>query len=175
MIRSINGKTPHIAPSAFVSEAAYVVGDVEIGEGASVWPGAVIRGDLGKITIGRNAVIEDNCVVHSGAPHLPPIADVTIGEGAVLGHAAVANGRRIGNHVMVGMHATVLHDAEIGDYSIIAAGCVVKERMKVPDHSFVAGVPAEIKRRIEDDTLFWFEESPRINHDLAMQYKEQGL
>ena len=79
MIRSFNGKTPRIAESAFISEAAYVIGDVEIGENSSVWPGAVIRGDMGKITIGDNTAIEDNCVIHSGSPKIPWIEDVTIG------------------------------------------------------------------------------------------------
>ena len=131
MIKSLNGKTPKIHESAFVSEAAYVIGDVEIGENSSVWPGAVIRGDLGKITIGKNSVIEDNCVIHSGTPSFPPNLDVTIGENAVIGHGAVSNAWKIGNNVLIGMNATVLHNVEIGDYSIIAAGCVVKEKMKI--------------------------------------------
>jgi carbonic anhydrase/acetyltransferase-like protein (isoleucine patch superfamily) len=73
MIREFNGKSPKIASSAFVSEAAYIVGDVEIGENSNIWPGAVIRADFGKITIGKNTSIEDNCVVHGGT-------DVIIGD-----------------------------------------------------------------------------------------------
>ena len=88
MIRPLGDKKPEIADSAFVSEAAYVVGDVEIGENSSVWPGAVIRGDLGKIKIGKNVAIEDNCVIHSGSPATPPTLDVTIGDNVQIGHGA---------------------------------------------------------------------------------------
>ncbi|MFC2071258.1 gamma carbonic anhydrase family protein [Chloroflexota bacterium] len=175
MIRSFNGKTPKIAESAFVSEAAYVIGDVEIGENSSVWPGAVIRGDFGKIKIGKNTTIEDNCVVHSGSPSLPPISDVTIGENVVIGHGAITNGRRIGNNVILGINSSILHDAEIGDYSIIAAGCIVKEKMKIPEKSFVIGVPAEIKGEISTKQLWWSQNSPQIYHELAQQYKREGL
>jgi len=175
MIRSFNGKTPKIAESAFVSEAAYVIGDVEIGENSSVWPGAVIRGDMGKITIGKNVVIEDNCVIHSGSPVLPPISNVTIGDYVIFGHGAISNGSKIGNRVVVSIGATILHDAEIGDSSIIAAGCVVKEKAVIPEKSFVVGVPGKVKRQVEDYQSYWMEESPRIYHEWAQMYKEQGL
>jgi len=82
VIRSINGKTPKVADSAFISEAAYVIGDVEIGENSSVWPGAVIRADLYKITIGRSTHIEDCSVIHSGT------SIIEIGDNVIVGHAA---------------------------------------------------------------------------------------
>jgi carbonic anhydrase/acetyltransferase-like protein (isoleucine patch superfamily) len=175
MIRSLNGKTPKIADSAFISEAAYVIGDVEIGENSSVWPGAVIRGDIGKIKIGRNSVVEDNCVIHSGSPNLPPTAEATIGDNVIIGHGAVSNGRRIGNNVVIGMNATILHDVEIGDNSIIAAGCVVKEKMKIPANSFVTGVPGEIRRRVTAEQLWWSQNSPSIYQELAQRCKREGL
>ena len=106
MIRSFNGKTPKIHETAFVSEAAYIIGDVELGENSSVWPGAVIRADLGKITIGKNSVIEDNCVIHSGSPSFPPNIDVTIGENVIIGHGAVSNAHKIGNNVVIGRFQT---------------------------------------------------------------------
>jgi len=175
MIRSFNGKTPKIAESAFISEAAYVIGDVKIGENSSVWPGAVIRGDIGKIKIGRNSVVEDNCVIHSGSPNLPPTAEATIGDNVIIGHGAVSNGRKIGNNVMIGMNATVLHDVEIGDNSIIAAGCVVKEKMKIPDNSFVTGVPGQIKGKVTAEQLWWTQNSPSIYQELAQRYNSEGL
>jgi carbonic anhydrase/acetyltransferase-like protein (isoleucine patch superfamily) len=175
MIKSFNGKTPRIHASAFVSEAAYIIGDVEIGENSSVWPGAVIRGDLGKITIGQNSVIEDNCILHSGRPAFPPNIDVTIGDNVIMGHGAVSNACKIGNNVVIGMNSTLLHDVEIGDYAIIAAGCVVKEKMKIPEKSFVVGVPAAIKGKISTEQLWWSQNSPKIYRDLAEQYKREGL
>ncbi|MEE8418777.1 MAG: gamma carbonic anhydrase family protein [Dehalococcoidales bacterium] len=175
MIRSFNGKTPSISDSAFISEAAYIVGDVEIGENSSVWPGAVIRGDLGKITIGKNVVVEDNCVIHSGSPSLPPTSNITIGDNVIIGHGAVMQGKKIGNNALISIMSTILHDAEIGDYSIIAAGCVIKEKMIIPERSFVVGVPAEIKGQISEDQYWWSQNSSRIYAELAKQYKEQGL
>jgi carbonic anhydrase/acetyltransferase-like protein (isoleucine patch superfamily) len=175
MIRSFNGKTPKIVDSAFISEAAYVIGDVEIGDNSSVWPGAVIRADIGQIKIGKNTVVEDNCVIHSGSPTLPPVADVTIGDNVIIGHGAVSNGHRIGNNVIIGMNATILHDVEIGDNSIIAAGCVVTEKMKIPDNSFVTGVPGKIKRKVTSEQLWWSQNSPPIYRELAQRYKREGL
>jgi carbonic anhydrase/acetyltransferase-like protein (isoleucine patch superfamily) len=175
MIRSFEGKIPKIAASAFVSEAAYVIGDVEIGENSCIMPGAVIRGDLGKIIIGRNVAIEDNCVIHSGAPTIPPEADVIIGDNVIFGHGAVSNCRKIGNNVLIGMNATILHDVEIGDYCIIAAGCMVKEKARIPDKSMVTGVPGVIKSQIGPQHMYWFTQSPLVYQNLAERYKRQSL
>ena len=175
MIRSFEGKTPQIADTAFVSEAAYVVGDVIIGEHSCVWPGAVLRGDLGRITIGENTIVEDNCVIHSGSPTFPPDQDVEIGDNVLFGHGAVSNGRRIGSNVLIGMNATILHDVEIGDYTVIAAGTLIKEKSVIPEQSMVAGVPGQIKRSIGPQHAYWFTFSPKIYRDLAERYKKEGL
>ena len=174
MIKSFRGKTPRIAQSAFVSEAAYVVGDVEIGENSSVWPGAVIRGDFAKIKIGKNVAIEDNCVIHSGSPSAPTVG-VTIGGNVHIGHGAVINCRRIGNNVLIGMNATILHDAEIGDFCVIGAGCLVSEGMQIPDKSFVVGIPAQIKGEVSPQQLWWIKQAPQHHDELAKQYKQEGL
>src|SRR5439155_5938312 len=94
-VRSLGDKVPRIAESAWISEAAYVVGDVEIGEGSSVWPGAVIRGDFAPIRIGVNSHIEDNCVVHTGELLL-------IGDNVTAGHGVVIHCRRVGSNVLLG-------------------------------------------------------------------------
>ena len=171
MVRSLSGKTPRIADTAFVSEASYVIGDVEIGEESNVWPGAVIRG---KITIGSNTAIEDNCVIHSGTPSAA-LGDVDIGDRVIIGHGAVLNCRKIGDHVLVGMNATILHDAEIGSHCVIGAGCMVPQGMKVPDYSFVVGVPGKIKGRPTEQQLWWTREGYKEYADLVRQYKAQGL
>jgi len=176
MIKSFNGKTPKIAESAFISEAAYIVGDVEIGDNSNVWPGAVIRGDFGNIRIGNNTTIEDTCVIHSGTPSTPDaILDVTIGDNVQVGHGAVINCRRIGNNVLIGMNATILHDAEIGDFCIIGAGCLVSEGMQIPDKSFVVGIPGKIKGEVSPQQLWWVEQAPQNYAELVEQYKEEGL
>lgn len=174
MIRRVNGKTPRIARSAFISEAAYVVGDVVIGEESNVWPGAVIRGDFGKITIGHNTTVEDNCVIHSGSPS-SSIGDVYIGDMVLIGHGAILNCSRIGNSVLIGMGSTILHEAEVGNRCIIGAGCLVKQGMKIPDLSFVVGVPGEIKGEPSRDQLWWIEEGYKEYIELMKQYKAQGL
>ncbi len=176
MIRSFNSKTPQIADSAFISEAAYGVGDVVIGENCSVWPGAVIRGDVGRIRIGNNTIVEDTCVIHSGSPSTPGcIADVTIGDNVEIGHGAVINCCCIDSNVLVGMNAIILHDAEIGDSSVIGAGCVVRQGMKIPAKSFVAGVPGKIRGEASPRQLWWVQEGLPIYNQLAKQYKEEGL
>jgi carbonic anhydrase/acetyltransferase-like protein (isoleucine patch superfamily) len=172
MIRSFNGKTPRIAGSAFVSEAACVIGDVEIGEHASVWPGAVIRADTGPIIIGDYSIVEDNCVIHSG---VPPAVDVVIGEKVNVGHGAVIHCARIGHNVLIGINAVLLHRAEIGNYCLIGAACLVGEDMKVPDYSFVVGVPGKIRGKVPDKLMPWLTDMIEEYADWAEMYKEQGL
>ncbi len=172
MIRSFNGKTPKIAASAFISEAAYVVGDVEIGEHSSVWPGAVIRGDTGRIVIGSYSVVEDNCIIHSG---VPPETDIVIGDTVNIGHGAVIHCSRIGNNVLVGIKAVVLHRAEIGNFCLIGAACLVSEGMKIPDNSFVVGVPGRIKGAVSEKQLPWLREMTKEYADLGRRFKEEGL
>lgn len=138
MIRSFNGKTPKIHPTVFVSEACYIVGDVEIGENSSVWPGAVIRGDYGRITIGKNSVIQDTCVIHTDD-------SLDIGDNVLVTHGAVIHGHRVGNNVLVGVNSVILEQAEIGSYCFIGAGAVVRGGANIPDESLVIGVPGQVR------------------------------
>ena len=139
MIRTVNGKTPDIHPKAFVSEFAYVAGDVEIGEGSSVWPGTVIRGDSGKIVIGRNTCIQDNSVVHGDS-------DVLIGDDVVVGHRVLCHGRVVGDRVLLGYGCIVIDGVTIGSDCIIASGAMVVDRMEIKSGSIAAGLPARIRR-----------------------------
>ena len=168
MIRDFNGNSPQIAPTAFVSEAAYIVGDVEIGENSSIWPGAVLRADFGKIIIGKNTCIEDNSVVHGAA-------DVTIGDNTIIGHGAIVHCSKIGNNVLVGNNATILDGAEIGDFCIIGAGSVVAPETKIAEISVVTGIPARIKGQLSQKQLTQLRLGPDIYAKLAQKYKHQGL
>lgn len=168
MIREFNGKKPRIAKSAYVNETAYIIGDVEIGESCSVWPGAVIRGDFAPIRIGKNTHVEDNCIVHTGTP-------LTIGDEVQIGHGAVIHCSKIGNRVLIGNNATILDDAEIGDCCIIGANCLVSEGMKIPSRSFVVGVPAEVKGEISTEQLTRVEKGITDYLELTKEYKQQGL
>ena len=168
MIKTFDGKNPRIAQSAFVSEWAYVVGDVEIGENSSVWPGAVIRADFGPIRIGKNTHIEDNCVLHDGTL-------MEIGDNVIIGHSAMVHAHKIGNNVLIGSNATILQNAEIGDFCVIGAQALVTPGMKIPSRSFVIGVPAEIKEELSEKLSFWVGGGSEVYGQLARRYKEQGL
>ena len=168
MIRSLNGKTPRIHESCFISEAAYIVGDVEIGEHSNVWPGAVIRADFARIKIGKYVDIEDNCMLHAGT-------DMEIGDNVIAGHGAVVHSSKVGNHVLIGMNATTLHNSEIGDHCIVAAGSVVTEGMKVPPGSFVVGVPAKVKGRVTEEQKGWMKGHRDFYPQMAEKYRAEGL
>lgn len=172
MIRTFRGKTPQIASSAFVDDAAVIIGDVEIGEGSSVWPGAVIRGDLGKIRIGKETIVEDNCVIHSGSPG-SRIGDVDIGDRVIIGHGAVLNCKSVGSYVLIGMNATVIHDAEIGNYCIIGAATLVGDGKVIPDDSLVLGVPGQIKGHPSEKQRWWIEHAYDDYEDLIRAAKEE--
>ncbi len=168
MIRSLNGKTPRIAESAFVSEAAYVIGDVEIGENSGIWPGAVVRGDFASIKIGCNTMVEDNSVLHAGAP-------MEIGDNVTIGHSVVMHGIKVGNNTLIGNNATVLDNAQIGNFCMIGAGCLVTPGMEIPDNSFVIGVPAEIKGEISPRHRLQLERGTQFYLKILKRYKEQGF
>jgi len=168
MIKTFDGKTPQIAPTAFVSEAAYVIGDVEIGANSSIWPGAVIRGDFAGIKVGSNSQIEDNCVVHAGSP-------LVIGDNVHIGHGAAIHCSTIGNNVLIGSKATLLDGAEIGNFCVIAANSMVSQGMKIPDASFIAGVPAKVKGKITPSQAARIEEGVKAYIRLALEYKQNEL
>ncbi len=146
MIRALDGISPRVHPTAFVSEAAYVVGDVEIGEGSSVWPGTVIRGDMGRIKIGRYTCIQDNSVVHCDT-------DATIGDRVVIGHRVVCHAKNVGARTLIGNGAVVNDGVWIGDECVIASGAVVLDDMEVPDRAIVVGVPGRVRGEVQDRHL----------------------
>ncbi len=168
MISAFDGKMPRVAGSAFVSERACVIGDVEIGENSGVWPGAVIRGDFGPIRIGRNSHIEDNSVVHAGT-------DLYIGDNVLIGHSVVVHCRKVGDNVLIGNNATILDDAEIGDCCIIGANSMVSVGQKIPAGSFVVGSPARVKRQLSPQEMAKARVRTQGYSELARRFKEQGL
>jgi len=168
MIRSFEGKTPKIAKSAFVSEAAYVIGDVEVGENSGIWPGAIVRGDFAKITIGANTMIEDGCIVHCGSP-------MEIGDNVLIGHSVVVHGSKIGSNTLIGNNATILDGAQIGCFCMIGAGCLVSQDMLIPDNSFVVGVPAKIRGRVPAERRERLLAGPQAYVELMKRYKKQEL
>jgi carbonic anhydrase/acetyltransferase-like protein (isoleucine patch superfamily) len=144
MIRSYQGKLPVVPSSCYVDESAQLIGDVELGEQASVWMNAVVRGDVNAIRIGAGSNVQDCAVLH-GMRDLYP---VVIGERCTIGHNATVHGCILEDEVLVGMGATILNDARIGAGSIIAAGAVIPEHTIIPANSLVAGVPGKVRRTL---------------------------
>lgn len=146
MIKEWNGKRPLINPSAFIHEMALVIGDVVIDEGTNVWPFAVLRGDIERITIGKNVSVQDGAVIHTdyGFPTI-------IGDNCIIAHGCIIHGCKIGNNTLIGMGAILLNGAEIGDNCIIAAGALVPEGKKIPSNSVAMGVPAKVVRELNEE------------------------
>ena len=143
---SLGDAAPKVDPSAYVALGAVVIGDVILGENASVWFGAVLRGDTEPIRIGDRANVQDGCVVHTD-PGFP----ATVGEGCVVGHNATLHGCEIGAGSLVGMGATILNGAKIGESSIVAAGAVVPEGREFPPRSLIVGVPAKCLGEVTEE------------------------
>lgn len=140
------GIWPRVAAGVFVAPGAVIVGDVTVEEGASVWFGAVVRGDMAPIRIGESLNVQDNCTLHTdrGIP-------CSIGRGCTLGHGAVVHGATIGDGVLIGMHATVLNRAEIGHGCIIAAASLVPEGTHIPSGRLVMGIPGRSVRTVTEN------------------------
>lgn len=153
MIIEYKGKRPKISPRAFVAPTAVLIGDVSIGEEASIWWGAVLRSDQGgyPILVGARTSIQDNCVLHSGE------AATIIEEDCTVGHGAIMEGCLIKRGAIIGMNCTILENTEIGEQSLIAAGSVVVPHTKIPPRVLAAGTPAKIKKEIEGEALKWIQ------------------
>jgi carbonic anhydrase/acetyltransferase-like protein (isoleucine patch superfamily) len=147
MIRSYKGINPRLGERVYVDESAQVIGDVELGDHASVWMCAVVRGDVHSIRIGAYSNIQDNCVVHVFKEQHPTI----VADHVTVGHSVTLHGCRIDSYCLIGMGAVVLNDAHVGEESIVAAGTLVPEGMKIPPRSLVMGVPAKFRRQITEE------------------------
>jgi len=162
-VRSIPGHKPRIHPGAWVDPAALVIGNVELAEGASVWPFAVVRGDEGQyIRIGRNTNVQDLSVLHSdeGVP-------LTLGDNVSVGHQVMLHGCTIGDGSLIGIQAVVLNNAKIGRNCIVGAGSVVTEGKEFPDNSLIFGSPAKLVRTLD-------EKGQAMTAYIAKHYVENG-
>lgn len=146
MIRSYQGKTPVIPTSSYVDLSAQVIGDVTLGEHASIWMNAVVRGDVHSIRIGANSNVQDCSVLH-GMRHRYP---VLVGDWVTIGHNATVHGCVIEDACLIGMGAVILNNARVGEGSIIAAGAVIPEGTVIPPRTLWAGVPGKLRRTLTD-------------------------
>ncbi|MCC7364969.1 MAG: gamma carbonic anhydrase family protein [Dehalococcoidia bacterium] len=167
-IFAVGDKVPRIHPTAFIAPTATVVGDVDIHEGASIWYGAVVRGDTGSVVIGAGANVQDGAVVHSrfGQPAL-------IGEGATLAHNCIVHAANIGARAMVANGAQVLDGASVGEGALVAAGSVVLTDGQVPAGMLAVGIPAQVKRPVAGTPAGeWVANNPLGYARLAVEHRD---
>jgi carbonic anhydrase/acetyltransferase-like protein (isoleucine patch superfamily) len=167
MIRPYKGITPRLGARVYVDESAQVIGDVELGDHASVWMCAVIRGDVHSIRIGAYSNVQDNCVIHVFKAQHPTV----VADHVTIGHSATVHGCRIDSYCLIGMGATILNEAHVGEESIVAAGSLVPEGMVIPPRSLVMGVPAKFRRQVTEEERAGLRQSAQ-NY---FEYKETYL
>ena len=160
-----DGKTPRIAEGAYIAPTAVLIGDVTVEAGASIWFGAVLRGDNSAIVIGAGSNVQDNCVIHC-ADELPTI----VGENVTVGHMAMLEGCVIGDGSLIGMGAIVLQRAKVGANALVAAGAVVGEGMEIPDGVLAAGIPAKVKKELAGSSQRWVETAAREYRSKRLRY-----
>lgn len=167
-----DGKVPRIHPTAFIAPSAVVIGDVTVGPEASVWFGAVLRGDHPDhgIVVGARSSVQDNCVIHVGS-----WGPTVIGEDVTVGHGATFESCTIGDRTVIGMNAVVLQNAVVGEECVLAAHTVVLEGARIPPRSVVAGVPGKVKKTLDGSAAEWIARGPKHYVELSRSYLAQGL
>ena len=152
----LDGVAPQLATDAWVADSAEVIGNVKLGENASIWFGAVLRGDTETLTIGRGSNVQDLSVLHAdvGCP-------LTIGDDVTVGHQVMLHGCTIGDNSLIGIQSVILNNAKIGRNSIVGAGSVVTEGKEFPDNSLIVGSPAKVVRTLDDAAAGKLRESAR--------------
>ncbi len=167
-VASFEGKTPRIGEDAYVHPSADVLGDVTIGRGCWIGPGARIRGDYGTIIIGDHSSVEDNCVIHAR-----PGGQTDIGNWVTIGHGAVIHNATIRDYAIIGMGAVVSDWAVLGEWAVVGEGAVVRQGQEVPADHIAVGVPARVLEKVvgEEYKAQWthFKET---YVDLARRYPE---
>ena len=160
------GKRPKVHPDAYIAPTAVLIGDVEVGANASIWFGAVLRGDEAPIKVGEGANVQDNVVLHVSAD-LPTIIE----RDATVGHSAQLEGCVVEEGALVGMGATMLKRSRLGAGSVLAAGGVLQEGQEVPPGYLAAGVPAEVKKELGGSSREWVAIAAKHYQDRAVKYR----
>lgn len=163
---ALDERTPQVAETAWVAESAQVIGGVTLGPDSSVWPGVVIRGDSGPISVGEGSNIQDNSVLHAdeGVP-------LTIGKHVTVGHQVMLHGCTVGDESLIGIGAIVLNNAKIGRNCLVGAGALVTEGKEFPDGSMIVGSPAKVVRQLTPEQIEGLRRSARHYMDNARRYR----
>jgi carbonic anhydrase/acetyltransferase-like protein (isoleucine patch superfamily) len=165
-VRAFKGITPRIHPTCFIEQSAQVIGDVELGEGSSIWFNTVVRGDVNRIRIGRRTNIQDLSLIHV----LKDRHATTIGDDVTVGHHVVLHGCTVGHRVLVGMSAVLMDGVEVGDDCIIAAGALLTPGTRIPPGMLALGSPAKPKRPLTPDEREWLTRSAANYVEYARTY-----
>ena len=160
-----------MAASAYIDPSAQVIGDVSLGERSSIWPNAVVRGDVNAILIGDESNIQDNSVLH-GDEGIPPLF---IGNRVTVGHSVVLHGCHVEDDCLIGIGAIVLNNARIGAGSVIAAGALVPEGMQIPAGSLAMGVPAKVRREVSAEERERFQSGAQHYVELSQEFKQEQV
>ena len=170
IIQAYGGRAPRLHPTAFVAETGVVVGDVELGDSASIWFGTVVRGDVHHVRIGARTNLQDLTVVHvTGGKH-PTI----VGDDVTVGHRAVLHGCTVHDRCLIGIGAVVLDGAVVGPDAMVGAGALVPPGMVVPPRTLAVGAPAKVKRELTADEIAFFRTSAQNYVRYAQHYLREG-
>ena len=166
MIQTFEGKTPVIGENTYVHPRADVWGDVTLGSGCWVGPGARIRGDYGRIVIGDNTSVEENCVVHAR-----PNEQTTVGDWVTIGHGAIVHNATIHDWAVLGMGSIVSDWAVVGEWAVVAEGAVVTQHLEIPSSSIAVGTPARvIGKKVDEAYKADWAKFKQVYVDLARRY-----
>lgn len=160
------GVRPYVHPTAFVHDLASLVGDVSVGAGSYIGPGASLRGDFGRVIVGEGANVQDNCTLHCF-----PDIDLVIEDEGHVGHNVVLHGCHIGRNALIGMGAVILDGAAVGESAFVGAGSLVRGNMSVPAKHLALGTPATVVRPLTSDELAWKRNGTRLYQELAQRYR----
>ena len=171
-IRHFKDKSPQIGQQVYIDESAVVIGDVNLGDDVSVWPAAVIRGDVEAISIGAGTNVQDGAVLHvSHAGDFSPAGHpLTIGKGVTIGHRAVVHACQIGDYCLIGIGAIILDDAIVEDYVMLGAGALVPSGKKLESGFLYVGAPAKQVRALSDAEKKFLEYSAKHYIELKNAY-----
>ncbi len=167
-ILTFEGATPTLGEDVYIAEGARVIGNVELGDQASVWYNSVLRGDLEKITVGARTNIQDGTVIHIESGQFA----THIGEGVTIGHKALVHACTIGDNCLIGMGSIILDGAVIEDNCLVAAGAVVTPGKTFPAGSLILGSPARAVRELSDEEIEGFRESAAHYVELARRHRD---
>lgn len=161
-VYAIDGVIPVVHPHAFVHPRAVLIGDVIVGSGCYIGPGASLRGDIGRIEVGEGANIQDHCLLHCF-----PEARCVVGPWGHVGHGAVLHGATVGAHALVGMNAVLMDDCVVGEAAFVAAMSFVPAGFEVPPRMLAAGIPVKLRRALTDEEIAWKRRGTEEYHRIA--------